>query len=129
MMFGHDPHPADIRQQDIDEAEEQLRRLQSTLADHEERLAEIVGTGEGERGYVRATAASDGQVIAVVLDPRAVKDGSRALSEQILLAVQRARQDALRQADALLQEALREALPGTTIDLEALQRQARSLLD
>ncbi|MFI6297764.1 YbaB/EbfC family nucleoid-associated protein [Nonomuraea sp. NPDC050790] len=128
-MFGYNVDPSDLRQQDIDKAEEQLNRFQDLLAAREEQLAEIVGTGEDDRGYVRATVASDGLVTKVTLDPRAVKSGSGALSEQILLAVSRAQQNAQLQAETLLQEALQEALPGTSFDLAALQQQARSLLD
>ncbi|WP_329083575.1 YbaB/EbfC family nucleoid-associated protein [Streptosporangium sp. NBC_01469] len=128
-MFGYDIDPSDIRPRDIVKAEEQLDRFQALLAAREEQLTEIVGTGEGDSGHVRATVASDGRVIEVTLDPRAVKGGSEALSEQILLAVHRAQQNAQRQADGLLHETLQEALPGTSIDLTAIYRQARSLLD
>jgi DNA-binding protein YbaB len=128
-MFGYDVDPSDIRRQDVDEAAEQLERFQSLLAEREEELAEIVGKGEDDRGHVRATVASDGRVIEVTLDPRAVKDGSKALSEQILSAVHRAQQDAQRQAEAFLQETLQEALPGTSLDLAAIYQQASSILD
>lgn len=128
-MFGYNGDPSDIRQRDIATAEEQLNRFQSLLADQEQQLAEIVGTGEGDRGHVRATVASDGRVIKVTLDPHAVKGGSEALSEQILMAVHRAQQNAQRQAESLLHEALQEALPGMSIDLTALYRQAGSILD
>lgn len=127
-MFGDDVDPSGIRQRDIDKAEAQLDKLQALLADQEEQLAEIVGTGEGDRGYVRATVASDGSLIEVTLDPRAVKGGSAALSEQIFLAVHRAQQDAQRQVENRLHETLQEALPGAPIDLTAIHQQARNLL-
>ncbi|MEO3802365.1 YbaB/EbfC family nucleoid-associated protein [Nonomuraea sp. B1E8] len=129
MMFGYDVDPSDIRQGDIAKAEAQLDRFRELLADREEELAEIVGTGEGDRGHVRATVASDGRVIEVILDPRAVKGGSEALSEQILLAVHRAQQNAQRQVESHLHETLQEALPGTSIDLTAVYQQARKILD
>ncbi|MEU6711187.1 YbaB/EbfC family nucleoid-associated protein [Nonomuraea sp. NPDC046802] len=128
-MFGYDVDPSDLRQRDIDKAEEQLDRFQALLAEREEQLAEIVGTGEGDRGHVRATVASDGRVIKVALDSFAVKDGSKALSEQILLAVHRAQQNAQQQAESLLHETLQEALPGTSFDLAAIYQQTRSILD
>lgn len=128
-MFGYDVDPTDIRQEDVDKAEEQLGRFEALLADREEQLAAIVGTGEDDRGYVRATVASDGLVREVTLDPRAVKGGSEALSEQIVLAVSRAQQNAQRQAESLLHEALQEAIPGASFDLTAIYQQAKSILD
>lgn len=128
-MFGYDVDPGAIRQGDIDKAAAQLDRFQALLADQEEKLAEIVGKGEDDRGCVRATAASDGRVIKVTLDHRAVQDGSEILSERILLAVHRAQQNAQQEAAGLLQETIQEALPGTSLDLTAIYEQAARILD
>ncbi|MFD2355972.1 hypothetical protein ACFSTC_51970 [Nonomuraea ferruginea] len=68
-MFGFDLDPGDIREQDVDRAAEQAGRLEALLAEQEERLAGIVGTGTGDRVQVKASAAVDGRVLEVVLGP------------------------------------------------------------
>ncbi|WP_049563252.1 YbaB/EbfC family nucleoid-associated protein [Nonomuraea sp. SBT364] len=125
-MFGFDLNPGDIRPQDVDRIDEQDARVQELLAEGEERLGEIVGAG-GDR--VRATAAADGRVLKVTLDARAVRDGSQALAEEILLAVRQARQDAQRQADDLLRSAFEQAFPGRALDPVAVRERLGSLLD
>lgn len=120
-MFGFDLDPGDIREQDVDRAAEQAGRLEALLAEQEERLAGIVGTGTGDRVQVKASAAVDGRVLEVVLGPQAAREGSHALAEEILLAVRRAQDDTRRQAEALLSAAVQEAVPG--LDLAALNEQ------
>ncbi|WP_113701009.1 YbaB/EbfC family nucleoid-associated protein [Nonomuraea lactucae] len=125
-MYETDIDPANIREQDVAEAQRQAEAARALLTDQESVLEEIVGEGGGDGGHVRATAAADGRVLEVVIDPRAMSEGSEALGEQILLAVRRAQDDAGRQAGALLRESLREALP--SVDTDLLQERLRHLL-
>ncbi|MFG1941657.1 YbaB/EbfC family nucleoid-associated protein [Nonomuraea sp. NPDC048826] len=124
-MFGFDLDLGDIREQDVLRSAEQAERLEALLAEQEARVAEIVGAGAGDRGQVRAGAAADGRVLHVTLGPQATRDGSHVLSEEILLAVRRAHEDAQRQAEELLRTAVEEALPG--VDLAALTARLNAL--
>lgn len=126
-MYGFRIDPGNVRTQDVEEAGRQAERVHMLLADEERRVSEIVGTGRGDGGQVSALAAADGQVLEVTLQPRATRDGSEALGEEILLAVRRAQLDAQRQAEALLRESLAEALP--SLDTQALQERLGRLLD
>ncbi|MEV4224697.1 YbaB/EbfC family nucleoid-associated protein [Nonomuraea sp. NPDC049725] len=128
-MFGFDLDPGDIRPQDVDRADEQNARVLELLAEGEERLGEIVGTGGGDRGHVHATAAADGRVLKITLDARAVREGSQALADDILLAVRQAQQDAQRQADDLLRSAFEQAFPGRAVDPVAVRERLVNLLD
>ncbi|MFI7452007.1 YbaB/EbfC family nucleoid-associated protein [Nonomuraea sp. NPDC049714] len=128
-MFGFELDPRDIRPQDVERAAEQAARVETLLAEEGGRLAEIVGTGRGDGGHVHAAVAADGRVLKISIEPRAVREGSEALSEAIVLTVRRAQQDALRQVDALVRESLEEALPGTSLDPAALRERLGRLLD
>jgi DNA-binding protein YbaB len=122
-------NPRDIRPQDVERADEQAERVQALLAEQDERLAEIVGTGRGKGGHVHAAVAADGRVLKVAIEPRAVREGSQALSDEIILTVRRAQQDALQQVDALIRESLEQALPGTSLDPAELRERLSHLLD
>ena len=105
-MSGFELDPRDIRPQDVERAEEQAERVEALLtelAGQDERLAEIVGTGRGDGGHVHAAVAADGRVLKVAVEPRAVREGSEALADEIVLTVRRAQQDALRQVDSLVE--------------------------
>ncbi|GGO68007.1 YbaB/EbfC family nucleoid-associated protein [Nonomuraea cavernae] len=127
MTYGFRIDPGNVRAQDVEEAERQAERVQALLAEEERRVSEIVGTGGGDSGQVSALVAADGRVLEVTLQPRATRDGSEALAEEIQRAVQRAQLDAQRQAEALLRESLAEALP--SLDAQALQERLGRLLD
>jgi len=124
-MFGFELDLGDLREQDVDRSGEQAARLEALLAEQEERLAEIVGTGTAARGQVTAGAAVDGRVLEVTLGPQATREGSHALAEEILLAVRRAQEDAQRQAEVLLNTAVEEAIPG--LDLAKVNEQLNRL--
>jgi hypothetical protein len=68
-------------------------------------------------------------VLKVAVEPRAVREGSEALADEIVLTVRRAQQDALRQVDSLVRESLAEALPGTPLDPAELRERLGRLLD
>jgi DNA-binding protein YbaB len=59
---------------------------------------EIRGAGVAADGQVRVTARTGGRLESVQLDPRALRLGSQALGEQILLAVNAALDDLQAQA-------------------------------
>jgi len=126
-MFRPDFDPGSVRPQDVDRVAEQGVRVRELLAESEEQALEIVGAGAGDHGHVRATAAADGRVLEVTLGPRAVREGSHALAEEILLAVRRAQEDAQRQADDLVRESLRKVFPGA--DPAALRERLSRILD
>ncbi|GGP10710.1 YbaB/EbfC family nucleoid-associated protein [Nonomuraea glycinis] len=131
-MSGFELNPRDIRPQDVERAEEQAERVEALLtelAGQDELLAEIVGTGRGDGGHVHAAVAADGRVLKVAIEPRAVREGSEALADEIVLTVRRAQQDALRQVDSLVRESLAEALPGTPLDPAELRERLGRLLD
>lgn len=123
-MFGFDLGLGDIRDQDVERATEQAARVEALLAEQEARLAEIIGSGTGERGQVRAETAADGRVVKVTLSPQAAREGSHVLAEEILLAVRRAQEDAQRQAETLLHTAIEEAVPG--LDVAAVNDRLRA---
>ncbi|GAA2410037.1 YbaB/EbfC family nucleoid-associated protein [Nonomuraea africana] len=107
-MYGPHIDPANIRDQDLDEAARQGERMLAWLETAQEELDAIVGTGEGPSGQVKATVNPNGHVLGVTYGPRALRLGSLDLAEETLAAVRAACADAERQTHDLM----REALPG-----------------
>ncbi|MFC4118725.1 YbaB/EbfC family nucleoid-associated protein [Nonomuraea zeae] len=107
-MYGPQIDPANIRDQDLDEAAYQGERMLAWLDTAQEELDKIVGTGEAADGQVRATVDPNGRVLDVAYGPRALRLGSHKLAEETLAAVGAACADAERQTHDLM----REALPG-----------------
>ncbi len=62
--------------------------------------AGLLGTGVAADGQVRATARASGRLASIALEPRALRLGTQALGEQILLAVNAALDDLQAQAAA-----------------------------
>ncbi|MGR6913817.1 YbaB/EbfC family nucleoid-associated protein [[Actinomadura] parvosata] len=120
-MFGR-IDPADLRDQDIDEAAGRGERMLAWLESAREELDKVIGTGEGPSGQVKATVDANGLVLDVVYGPRALRLSSHELADETLAAVGAAAADAERQTHDLM----REALPG--YDPAAAQAELERLL-
>ena len=68
-------------------------QLTSSLAD----IAEIVADGVGDSDLVLVQARTDGTIIDVRIDPRAMRMGSETLAEEFRQAANRAREAAAEQ--------------------------------
>lgn len=77
---------------------EQLGMLQDLPA----KMAEITGTAETAKGFIKVTVDSSGKVTALEINPRAMRMDSQQLAEEVLTAAQEAYDD--------LQESMRELL-------------------
>jgi DNA-binding protein YbaB len=107
-VYRHPYDPANIREQDLDEAGRQSEQMLAWLETAQEDLEKIVGTGEAASGQVKATVDVNGRVLDVRYGPRATRLSSHELAEQTLAAVGEACADAQRQTH----DFMREALPG-----------------
>jgi DNA-binding protein YbaB len=107
-VYGRQIDPANITDQDLDEAARQGERMLAWLETAQEELDKIVGIAESPSGQVKATVDSNGRVLDIVYGPRSLRLGSAELAEETLTAVRAACADAERQTHDLM----REALPG-----------------
>ncbi|MFF0307135.1 YbaB/EbfC family nucleoid-associated protein [Streptosporangium sp. NPDC004379] len=98
--------PGNIRDEDLDEELRRSQRMMAWIEEAQNELDEVVGTGEGPSGHVRASVGPDGTVLEVVFDPRALRLDSRTLAEEVLAAVGEARSDAERRIHELMREGL-----------------------
>lgn len=86
-----------------------------------DRVAEVRGEGSAADGQVQAVAVTGGRLESVRVDPRAMRMGSEALSEQVVLAVNAA-------LDDLRGKVSEQPMPGA-VDPAALAAQMRELQD
>ncbi|MGW0802295.1 YbaB/EbfC family nucleoid-associated protein [Nonomuraea sp. NPDC002799] len=121
-MYGPPIDPANIRDQDLDDAARQGERMLAWLETGQEELDKIVGMGEAASGQIRATVNVDGLVLDIAYGPRALRLSSHELAEETLAAVRAASADAARRT----QDLMREALPG--YDPVAAEAELRRLL-
>ncbi|UBU13143.1 YbaB/EbfC family nucleoid-associated protein [Nonomuraea gerenzanensis] len=122
-MYGRDIDPADIRDEDLDEAARMGEGMLAWLESAREELDQVIGTGTAPSGEVRATVDAGGRVLDVAYGERALRLGSVRLAEETLEAVRAASADAERQTHDLM----RAALPG--YDPVAARAELESLLD
>ncbi|GAA4914796.1 DNA-binding protein YbaB [Nonomuraea thailandensis] len=122
-MFGAHLDPANIRDEDLDEAARHGERMLAWLETAREELDQVVGAGESPSGLVRARVDANGRVIDVTYGPGAPRMGSLELADETLAAVHAAGADAERRTHDLM----REALPG--YDPVAARAELESLLD
>jgi DNA-binding protein YbaB len=100
------------------------RTLESMTAARPDNAAEpdeVRGTGEASDGQVRATVVSAGEVESLRIDPRLLRLGSEALSEQVMLAVNAAFADHRARASG--------PTPDAPVDPQQLAGQLRDLQD
>lgn len=102
--------------EDTRRALEQMRPAAGAAA---EQATEGRGTGEAAEGQVRATAMVGGRLESLQVDPRAMRLGSQALGEQIVIAVNAA-------LDDLREQVGDTPVPGAA-DPAALAEQMRDL--
>ncbi|WP_433215378.1 YbaB/EbfC family nucleoid-associated protein [Dactylosporangium sp. CS-047395] len=99
--------------------EERIRQLSGLEA----RMRELAGTGEAANGLIRARVDSEAGLSGLVIDPRALRQGSETLAEQVIAAVGAANADLRAQIDEVMREALGDAMPST--DVGDLRRSAK----
>lgn len=95
------------------------RQVQEQLASFEERrtaIADAVGTGDSKDGLVTATVTAGGVLQDLIINPRAMRLPSEALSESV--------KDAVRAANEHLAALLRE-ISSATVDVNALMQQVQ----
>ncbi|UBU11532.1 YbaB/EbfC family nucleoid-associated protein [Nonomuraea gerenzanensis] len=98
----------DLLNEDFDEAGRRAGRLLDSVETLRGDLEEINGVGEAAAGQVKARVTANGKVLEVTFGPRTPRTDSRALAEQVLIAVL----DAQRDAELKCQELMRETLDG-----------------
>ncbi|MFB9472331.1 YbaB/EbfC family nucleoid-associated protein [Nonomuraea salmonea] len=126
-MSGYAIDPRDIRPQDVERATEQAFHAEAALSDVDRLLAEVVGTGQAKG--VGAVVDAEGRVAEITLGPQALREGTDGLRDAIFAAVGAAQEHARRQADELLREHLRQAVPGIAVDVAELRRRLGGLLE
>ena len=94
---------------EVDQVLEMLAAQSAQFADVGRDLAETRGRGEAEEGRVVVEVLTTGSLAALRIDPRAMRLGSEALAEAILLAAGRAESDATAKAEALMLPLLDES--------------------
>ncbi len=67
---------------------------------------DLQAVGESEDGLVRATVDAAGRVVALSIEPRAMRNDSEGLAEKVLAAIRQAYQEIEAKADELAGEAL-----------------------
>jgi DNA-binding protein YbaB len=82
------------------EAEQAMRRL----ADLQERLGAIRGTGTAAGGQIVVGADSSGRIDSIELNPRVMRMASQDLAEELLRAVNAAQDDCVRQTRDLVSD-------------------------
>jgi DNA-binding protein YbaB len=103
------------------EADQALRRL----ADVQERLGEVRGTGTAADGQIVVGADASGRIDSIRLNPRVMRMASHELATELLRAVNAAQDDCARQANALIAEAGVD----TSVDQAAFEAMERRLLE
>ncbi|WP_433056885.1 YbaB/EbfC family nucleoid-associated protein [Dactylosporangium sp. CS-033363] len=98
--------------------EERIRQLHGL----ESRLSELAGSGAAADGQIRARVDSASGLSGLVIDPRALRQGSEALAEHVIAAVAAANADLRAQIEEVMREALGDAMPST--DAGELRRSA-----
>lgn len=96
----------DVLNEDFDESRCRAERLLDSVETLRNDLEEVNGVGEAAAGQVTARVAADGTVLEVAFGPRTPRTDSRALAEQVLIAVRAAQRDAERRTQELMRETL-----------------------
>ncbi|XVQ87555.1 YbaB/EbfC family nucleoid-associated protein [Microbispora siamensis] len=122
-----DQHPAD-RVDDLEQDAERAAQIEAWLEDGQREIEAVTGHGRAGDGRIQAVTTAYGQVREVVIEPRAMRLPSRTLSEELLLALRRAQQDAERQSRQLVSDALRETAPGESFDADTIDELFGGLL-
>ncbi|MFA1550832.1 YbaB/EbfC family nucleoid-associated protein [Actinomadura chokoriensis] len=65
-------------------------------------LSELRGEAESKDGYVHVTLSSNGMLSGLTINPRAMKQGSEALSEQIIETVKTAQENLAKETQELM---------------------------
>lgn len=74
----------------------------------QDRLSGLVGRAESEDGRIRVAFSNENAVEELHIDPRALRDGSEVLAENIRTVIADARADLLRQVDEVVTAAYPE---------------------
>jgi DNA-binding protein YbaB len=83
-------------------------------------LADSTAQGESDSGLVQVTAAADGKILAVHLNPRAMRLDSQTLGEEVTAAANRAQDAAAARVRELVAEVIgTEHAPATGAPAEA----------
>ncbi|WP_433365992.1 YbaB/EbfC family nucleoid-associated protein [Streptosporangium sp. CA-115845] len=98
------------------ETEETIQRL----ADLQEELDGVRGTGTGADGLIGVTANGGGQVERIELNPRVMRLESQTLAEELMKAIDEARADGERRTRELLEAA---GLTADPPDFDKVQEQ------
>jgi DNA-binding protein YbaB len=96
---------------EVDEVLEALAAQSARFEAVGRRLSETRGRGESEDGRVIVEALPGGSLVALRIDPRAMRLGSEALAEAILAAARRAEADAADRAESLMAPLVEEPSP------------------
>jgi DNA-binding YbaB/EbfC family protein len=97
---------------DIQYLMRQARKLEKAMADAKEKLGEIVVESESGGGLVRATMNGKCEVVKLVLDPKALEGGDKAMLEDLVVAAVNA---GVEKARAAADEAMAKATGGVKI--------------
>ncbi|TDD48227.1 YbaB/EbfC family DNA-binding protein [Nonomuraea terrae] len=94
--------PGSIGPDDLERVGREAEQTLARLADVQERLAAIRGSGTAADGHVVVSADSSGRIDKIQLNPRAMRLASQDLADELLRAVNAAQDDCARQARELL---------------------------
>lgn len=95
----------------LDRIEKIVSNLDTWQREMAERMAELDTRGveaTSDSGQVTAASSGGGQVLRLVIDPRAMRKGSEDLAAEVLQAIQRAQQAAAEQVRKVLKDVLEE---------------------
>ncbi|SDQ57752.1 YbaB/EbfC family nucleoid-associated protein [Thermostaphylospora chromogena] len=123
-MHGFDPREENL-ERDIERAAE----IEKWLESGQRELEAVVGCGETAGGRVKATVTAYGRVREIVITPRAMRVGSHALAEEILLAIRRAQQDAEQKSRQLVNDALCDMVGDDMAHITTLEKQFGEVLE
>jgi DNA-binding protein YbaB len=117
--------PGGIGPEDLERVAREAEHALSRLADVQERLGEVRGTGTASGGRIVVGADASGRIDSIKLDPRVMRMASQELAGELLRAVNAAQDDCARQAGHLIAEAGVD----TTVDEAAFAAMERRLED
>jgi DNA-binding protein YbaB len=91
---------------DIDRLLGQAKQAAQRAEQVRQQREELRAVGESEDGLVRATVDAAGRVVALSIDPRAMRQDSEGLAQKVLVAIRQGYQEIEAKADELAGEAL-----------------------
>lgn len=87
---------------DLDRLGREAEQTLARLAEVQEQITTIRGTGTAAGGQIVVGADSSGRIDKIDLNPRVMRLGSKELADELLRAVNAAQDDCARQAEELL---------------------------